>query len=425
MKSLKNNMYEFRKALDLEQSDIATIITEHIKLSEVYSEKEIYGSLSNHLGQYKFYENVNSFLNEVDGELSSKPLIYSLKDLYSKLKRKDQQWMYESACNTILECIQQRSDEDKHRILEDLRMYEWIAEVHQFLFELASTPQAKSNFMAKGGKIEDVYSIVLQIKEGYLTYIAGSWFLLNKETGIKSVLKENFITDSVQLKKIALLEDAINRADFNEDTITFKIAEGLTISFNTSNKKITLNESEADKATTLESLFNSPVVPLLAKGYYPILVETFNHLDKFVVVNSVKKVSNILNATYECYVFNFEGKISQYRVDKRLGSSYYTYENAMPLIENVIHELGADLTFFYENQLSEETKAKIEIENKEKAITEKLSDVEQGILAIKESGESLTDNKALETLYNSLLGRKHKLSEELKTVKKDKISLNK
>ena len=31
----------------------------------------------------------------------------------------------------------------------------------------------------------------------------------------------------------------------------------------------------------------------------------------------------------------------------------------------------------------------------EKTVTEKLADVEQGILAIKESGESLTDNKAL------------------------------
>lgn len=422
MKSLKNNMYDFRKGLNFEQSDIATIITEHLKYADVYSEKEIYASLSNTLDKFKFYENVNAFLTEVDGELSSKPLIYSLKDLYSKLKRKDQHWMYESACNSILECIQQRSDEDKHRILEDLKMYEWIPEVHEFLFGLASTPQAKSNFMAKGGKIEDVYSVVLQIKEGHLTYVAGTWFLLNKD-GVKATLKENHITDIVQLKKLALLEDAINRADFNEDTITFNLAEGLTISFNTSNKKITLNESEADKATTLESLFNSPVVPLLAKGFYPILVETFNHLDKFVVVNTVKKVSNILNSTYECYVFNYEGKISQYRVDKRLGSSYYTYENAIPLIENVIHELGADLTFFYQDQLTEESKAKIEIQNKEKTVTEKLADVEQGILAIKESGESLTDNKALETLYNSLLGRKHKLTEELKTIKKDKVKL--
>jgi hypothetical protein len=423
MKSLKNNMYEFRKGLSLEQSDIATIITEHIKLADSYSDKEIYGSLNNHLGKFKFYENVNTFLNEVDGELSSKPLIYNLKDLYSKLKRKDQQWLYESACNAILECIQQRSDEDKHRILEDLKMHEWIPEIHQFLFEIASTPQAKSNFMAKGGKIEDVYSLVLQVKEGYLTYVAGSWFLLNKENGIKQTLKESHITDEVQLKKLSLLEDAIKFATFNEDKIVFQLAEGLNISFNTSNKKITMNESETDKGTTLESLFNSPVVPLLAKGFYPILVETFNHLDKFMVLNTVKKVTNILNTTYECYVFNFEGKISQYRVDKRLGASYYTYENAMPLIENVIHELGADLTFFYENQLSEETKAKISLENKEKAVTEKLNDVEQGILAIKESGESLKDNKALESLYNTLLGRKHKLSEELKAIKKDKVKL--
>lgn len=422
MKSLKNKLYDYRKGLNIEQSDVSDIVTEHIQLCDKYSEKEIYNSLNSLLDKYRFFESVNTVLTEIDTELSASPLMYSLKDLYARIARKEHRFLYESALTSILECISTRTDEDKLRIIEDLKLYEWIPEINMFLFEIASTPQIKQNFMSKGGKIDDVYSLILQVKEGYLTYVAEKWFLMNKE-GVVATLKENHIKDDVQLKKLSLLEDAINKAEFSDDKIKFAVAEGLTVSFNLKDKSIVLNESEAEKGTTLESLFNSPVIPFMAKGFYPILVETFNNLNKFMKIDTVKKVSNILNTTYECFVFNFEGKISQYRVDKRLGSSFYKYENAMPLIENVLHELGADLTFFYENQLSVETKAKIEIENKEKALMEKLADIENGILKIKEEEQILKENKTVENLYNSLLSKKHKISEELKAVKKDKVKL--
>jgi len=424
MKSLKLKIFEYCKDLDIEQTEVSQIFTEHIDLCDKYSEKEIYGSLSTLLERFKFYESVSTFLNDVDSILSEQPLLYNLKDLYSKVARKEYSFLYENALHSIMDCINESTDEDrKIKILNDLKLYEWIPEVKLFLYEIASTPQTKQNFMSKGGKVDDVFSIVLQLKEGYLTYVANKWFLLNND-GITATLAENHISDDIQLKKLRLLEQAIEKAEFTEDKIIFNIAEGLIVSFDTTNKKIYLNESEADKGTTLETLFNSAVIPFLGKAFYPVLNETFNNLDKFMKIDTVKRVSNIMNTAYECYVFNFNGKISQYRVDKYMGNSYYTFENAMPLIENVMHELGADLTFFYENQLSEESKAKINIQNKEKALMEKIKDVDNGIAKIKEEGDLVKENKVLEELFNSLLSKKHKLSEELNSIRNEKSKLN-
>lgn len=425
MKSLKLKLFEYCKDLDIDQSEVVQIFNEHINLCDKYSEKEIYGSLSKLLEVYKFYESVNTFLNDVDTALSAQPLLYNLKDLYAKVARKEYTFLYENALHSIIECINQLTDEDrKIKILNDLQMYEWIPEVKLFLYEIASTPQAKQNFISNGGKIDDVFSIVLQLKEGYLTYVANKWFLLNNE-GITATLLENHITDDTQLKKLRLLEQGIQKAEFSENRIVYKIAEGLVVSFDTEKKKIYLNESEADKGTTLETLFNSPVIPFMGKAFYPVLNETFNNLDKFMKIDTVKRVSNILNTAYECFVFNYNGKISQYRVDKRMGNSYYTFENAMPLIENVMHELGADLTFFYENQLTEEVKAKLDIEKKEKSLMEKLKDTENGILRIKDEGDLIKENKELEELFNSLLSRKHKITEELNALRNNKAKLNK
>jgi len=425
MKSLKLKIFEYCKDLDIEQTEVSQIFTEHIDLCDNYSEKEIYGSLSTMLEKYRFYESVTTFLDDVDSILSEQPLLYNLKDLYKKVARKEYTFLYENALHSIMDCINQLSDEDrKIKILNDLKLYEWIPEVKLFLYEMATTPQAKQNFISKGGKIDDVFSIVLQLKEGYLTYVANKWFLLNTE-GITATLAENHISDDVQLKKLRLLEQAVQKAEFSESRIVFNIAEGLIVSFDTANKKIYLNESEADKGTTLETLFNSAVVPFMGKAFYPVLNETFNNLDKFMKIDTVKRVSNIMNTAYECFVFNFNGKISQYRIDKYMGNSYYTFENAMPLIENVMHELGADLTFFYENQLSDETKAKIDIQNKEKIVMEKLKDVEKGINQIKEETELVKENKVLEDLYNSLLSKKHKLSEELNALRNTKTKLSK
>ena len=133
MKSLKLKLFEYRKDLNIDQSDVVNIVTEHINLCDKYSEKEIYGSLSKILDKYRFYENVNSMLTDVDTELSTEPLLYNLKDLYSKIKRKDYSFLYENVLISILECINQNNDEDrKIKIVNDLKMHEWILKLKCF-----------------------------------------------------------------------------------------------------------------------------------------------------------------------------------------------------------------------------------------------------------------------------------------------------
>lgn len=426
MKSLKLKLYEYKQGLNFEQSEVEAIVNEHINLCDEYSEKEIYQNLSNNLDKYKYFESVTPLLEEIDNELSKNSVLYSLKDLYAKINRKPDTFLYETTLNVILNCINESNDQDRTlRILNELKLYEWVPEVKMFLYEMSSVPQEKQNFISNGGKVNDVHSVVFEVKEGYLTYVAERWVLMNNE-GINFTLLENHITDEVQLKKLRLLEQAVNSAEFNDSKITFKISEELVVTFDTKDKKIYLNESESDKGTTLETLFNSPIVPFMGKAFYPILNEAYNNLDKFMKIDTIKHVYNLVNAAFECYVFNFKGNISQYRVDKYAGSSYYKFENAMPLIENVMQELGADLTFFFENVLSDEIKAKVELEKEEKVLLEKLNDVENAILTIKAEGNDfIKENKAVENLYNSVLASRHKITEQLKDVKNKKSQLYK
>ena len=70
-----------------------------------------------------------------------------------------------------------------------------------------------------------------------------------------------------------------------------------------------------------------------------------------------------------------------------------------------------------------ELKAKVNLENQEKQLIEKLTDVENAIINIKNESQILKENKQIQTVYNSLLSKKHKISEELKIVKNKKSEL--
>lgn len=413
MKSLKLQLFEFRKELTVEQTEILHTISEHIDLCNDYSEKEITNSLHKCLESYGFYDNVKSLLDVLDKEMNEKSLYYTLKDLYAKVARKDNRFLYEQALDSILRCINQSNDEDrKIKVVETLSMYEWIPEINMFLFEMASTPQEKMNLSSKGGKVEDVYSIALQILDGYLVRVHDAWFLLS-DTGIKSTLLETHIKNDVELKKLRLLEQALTLATFKGNAIKFKLNETTELAINSESGKIYLDGNECEAATTLETLFNSPVIPFEMKALYPILVETINNRKKFIILDSVKKAFNITNMAFECYLFNYKNNIYQYRVDKFNGNSTVSFTNAQSVIENVVHELGVDVTFFFENMLSEELKAKNELEKREMKIQEGLNNLEKAILILKESQET-------GAVYNSLLARRHKLSEELKSVKNNK-----
>jgi hypothetical protein len=112
-----------------------------------------------------------------------------------------------------------------------------------------------------------------------------------------------------------------------------------------------LNEEKLDKETTLETLFNSPIIPYLKKDYYNLLEATVNNLNKFVDLDIAIKVSNILNPFTESVAFNYKDKMYIYSNDNRTGSRFYAYENASELIMDVNKDLDYDLTHFFEKNL--------------------------------------------------------------------------
>ncbi len=426
MKSLTLNLFEFRKELTHDQMDVANIVSEHIEFCKEYSEKEVTYSLNKKLEGYTYFDNVKSLLSNLETEIKENKLYFELKDLYAKIARRENRFLYEIALNVLQECINQPSDEDrKIKVVETLTMYEWIPEVQLFLYEMASTPQEKMSISSKGGKIDDVYSLVLQVQEGYLARVHDAWFLMS-ENGIKGVLLETYVKDDVQLKKMRLLEQALQYGEFKGNSINFDLTENCIISINTNTGKLYLDSQETEKETTLESLFNSAIIPFGGRGMYPIIAETLDSIKKFVILDTVKKVSNIVNSAYECYVFNHQGNIYQYSVDKFAGSNTKEWPNAQSIIENVMHDLGVDITYFYENLLSEELKLKVELEKQEMKIQENLSNIETAILKIKDQSiedKALLENTSIKKMHNDLLATRHKLAEELKAVrnKKNKV----
>lgn len=417
MKStLKVKLYDFRKQLPIEMNEVASIISEHINYTDTHSEKEIYGSLRNMLGQHTYSDDVKTLLESIDNVLSDEPLLYALKDVYYKLARKHDRFLYEPIMNTVIECINSESeDERKMKIINDLKIYEWVEEVNNLLFNITENPQLRTNLTSVGGLVEDVYSVLIESENGYLTFIDKEWYLLN-EKGVTQTLLEYHIKDTPTLKRLRLLEETIKVAKFDEHSITFEVAQDFNIVLKTDENKIYINDNVKEVETTLETLFNSPVVPFESKGFYPVISETFTNLDKFANITAAKYVWNPTNTAFESIVFNFEGKFYQKR-NGRSGSNFLKFENALPLIESIKQELGADITYFFEDVLTDEIKNKIKLEDQIKELTESINKIEESIYLIKEEKEILEEEESVKKLYQSLLVRKHKLTEKLKVTK--------
>jgi hypothetical protein len=207
-------------------------------------------------------------------------------------------------------------------------------------------------------------------------------------------------------------------ATITESRIDFRISEYLTIGLSVSSKGgIFINEDELNEETTLESLFSSPVVPIVNKNFYPLLVEVSKNIDSFVELDVVKKISNLINPTLEVFAFNYKSSTYIYRCDERYGNSFFKYESALELVNEVRNELNYDLSYFYENKLSKETISKKRLEDKEREITLKLEDVQFNISKVKGSIKMIGESDVLKEALSNLVKREKNLSLELSAVK--------
>jgi hypothetical protein len=427
MKNLKLELFNFRKNLSLDQEEVSTIVEGHMNACNEHSEKTIINSLNEKLKAYTYDKSVKSLLESLNDDMANYELLYELKNLYNVLNTKNQGEIYRQPINVLLQTINLENDQDRmSKVLNELAVYDWVPEIKLFVHNLTTTPEKRSNLLS-GGKGESVYSLVESVEDGHIALIKDSWFLLT-ENSIEKTLLENHIKEEEELRSLRTLETAMKYATINEDRINFRISEYLTLGLSVAKKGgIFINDDELNEETTLESLFSSPIVPIVNKNFYPVLLEVSQNLDKFVELDVVKRIGNLINPYLECFAFNYKNNTYLYRCDERYGNSFFKYESALELVNEVRNELNYDLTYFYENKLSKELVVKRKLEDKEREITLKLEDVNFNIEKIKGSIQLLGESEVLTTALKNLEKRATVLSAELGGVKeiqyKERIKL--
>ncbi len=424
MRNIKLELFNFKNKLNVEQLDIARVAQLHLENYDSLSEMEINESLKNNLEQFRYEPEVKLFLESVQEEIESMPLVYELKDLYKKVERKNLGMLYRPALVQLLEIINKNDDDARmESVLNELSIYDWVPEIKHFLMKMSASPIERQN-LQNSGKAAKVYTLVEKVDDGHLAYISDRWFLIS-ESEIKQVIADDYIKDVDKVRNIRLLEKVLQMSEIVEDRISFRIDENLSLGVSTKNNEMYLNGEKLDKETTLETLFNSPIVPYLKKDYYNLIEATVNNLEKFVELDVALKVSNLLNPFTESVVFNYKDKMYVYSRDNRTGSRFFAYENASELIRDVQKELDYDLSHFYENKLSNELKTLRNLEDKEQQIDMKLQDVNESLKMLSDNIDLLKESKELQLTHTNLLVYKNKLTLELNDIKAKKSEARK
>ena len=417
MKNLKLELFNFKKDLSLDQEEISVIIEGHMNACNEHSEKTIINSLNERLKPFTYDKEVKKLIESLNDDMSNYELLYELKSLYNVLNSQNQGEIYRQPINVVLQTINLDSDQDRMaKILNELAIYDSVPEVKLFVHNLTSSPEKRTNLLS-GGKGEPIFTIVEQVEDGHIALVKDSWFLLT-ENSIEKTLLENNIKDEESLRTLRTLETAMKYATISEDRVNFRISEYLTLGLAVNGKGgIYINDDEMNEETTLESLFSSPIVPIVNKNFYPVLLEVSKNLDKFVELDVVKRVQNLINPYLECFAFNYKNSTFLYRCDERYGNSFFKYESAIELVNEVRNELNYDLTYFYENKLDKELVVKRKLEDKEREITLKLEDVSFNIEKVKGSIQMIGESEVLTTALKNLEKRKTNLDGELLGVK--------
>jgi len=425
MKNLKLELFNFKNRLTFDQTDISSLVEGFIINYDNMSEKEIVKGVNEKLLKYTYDTDVKMFLEGLDSEMKSYPLVYELKDLYKRVERENQGMLYRQPLQTILEIINKDNDDSRmESILNELRMYDWVPEIKRFVFNLTKSPLERQN-MANSGKGEKIFTIVEKVENGYMAFLSDRWFLID-EKEVKQVLAEDYINDEDKIREIRILEQCMKLSSIEDDKVTFKIDENVMVSLSTKNdKSLFINEEKLDPETTLENVFNSPIIPYLKRDYFMLINTLKENLNNLVELDIALKVTNILNPYLESYVFNYKDKMYKYDKDIRTGSSFYAYESVNELVNDIKKDLDFDLTHFFENKLSKEMKQLKTLEDKEKSIELKIKDLNEAIDELKNEHELMEKDKDLKLTFDNFLVHRHNLYKELNKTKDQKIQFKK
>jgi hypothetical protein len=416
MKNLKLELFNFKKSLTFDQSDVEYVIEGHLNNYVDFAEKQMIQSLNEKLKPYTYDKSVRSFLEGLNNDIQQHELLYELKSLYNVINNKNQGELYRQPLNVLLQTINLEDSQDRlSKVLNELAVYDWVPEIKLFVHNLTKSPEKRSNLLS-GGKAQSVYTIVEQVENGHLALIKDSWFLLT-DNNIEKALLENHVKDVDRLGVLRTLQTAMSYCSVNESRIDFRISEYLTVGIGVSKKGIFINDDVLNEESTLESIFSSPIVPIVNKNFYPIIETVQNNINSFVELDVVKCVTNLINPFLETYAFNYKNNLYLYRCDERYGYSFFKYDSALELVNDIKNELNFDLTYFYENKLNKEIVSKKKLEDKEREITLKLEDVNFNISKVKSSLKYIGETKTLNEALVNLEKRAKNLEYELGAIK--------
>jgi len=425
MKNLKLELFNFKQKLSFDQTDISFITESILNEFDYYSEKELRKLLNEKFLKYTYDTEVKKLLESVDTEIESYPLVYELKDLYKQVERTNQGMIYRQPLNVILEIINKPTDDTRmESILNELKIYDWVPQIKKFIYNLTKSPIERQN-MTDSGKANKIYTMVEKVNDGYLAYISDRWFILN-ENEVKQTLIEDHIEDDDRIRELRIVEQVLKLADIENNIINLKVDENIVLGISTKDdKKIYINGEELDSETTLENIFNSPIIPYLKKDYYLLTTTIKENIKNIVELDVAMRIDNILNPYLEAFAFNYKDKIYLYSKDLRTGSSFYQYESVNELINDIRKELDYDITPFFENKLSKEMKKLRTLEDKEKVIKMKIKETNESIDLLKEEPELLESDKNVKLTFNNLLLYKHQLNLKLNELKDKKTQFKK
>jgi hypothetical protein len=417
MKNLKLELFEFKKGLKFEQSDISNIVESHMSACDIHSEKRVIESLNERLSIFTYHNEVKGLLESLNNDVRDYELLYNLKDLYRVVESRNAGGtIYRQPLNVIFQIINSEDDQTRMgKILNELAIYDWVPEIKLFVHNLTKSPETKANLLS-GGSCENVYTLVESCESGHVAYIADSWFLLSEDKIEKCLLEDH--VDGDKLRLMRTLESAMKMAEITNERVNFKIAEDIVVGISVENKGITfINEDAMNKETTLENLFQSPIIPLVNKNFYPLIREMADNVEKLVELDVVKKVGNLTQPFKDVYCFNYKDNLYTYSVDTRYGNSFFKYESAIELVDDVRNEMNYDLTNFYENKVGKEVKVRRRLEDKVREINVEIEDLDRNIEKVEANVQMLGESKVLKSALKSLNKQKNVKTEELTAIK--------
>lgn len=420
MKNWKYDLFNYRQNLTLEQLEISSVIEGHLQSFDKFSEKELTFSLKENLKTFAYDESVKTLLEGMDNEIDSNSLVYSLKDLYKKIERRDHGMLYRDPLNKILDCINLDSDDDRMEcILTNLSLYDYIPEMKSFVFNLTTDPMDRKNMNSNGAKGSKVVTYVDSVNEGYVAFVGDRWFLFG-DNEVKEALISDYFKDE-ELAKISNIERAFEMSMYDDNKINFIIDENLSLKIGMDGKMY-LNEEQINKETSMEDLFNSPIIPMMKKSYYPVIKTVVESLDKFVDLDVNTKISSLTNPMNEMYVFNYKDKLYLYNIDRRTGSRFFEYESVNQLVEDVQSGMGYDISDFVSNKLSKEMRQYKKLEDREQKIETKIKEVQESLEALESNSDLLNESAELKSAFDNLVTYKEELVGNLQRIKNAKVT---